>query len=715
MTKNESPSAAGAPESSGETGNKHNGKLAQHHADMLAASGITAGHAAKRGYMTCGPSQHSLLSGSVKIVKPGIRFPGLLIPLLRVDGSTWGYQYRPDEPRLRDGKPVKYETPYQQRNGLDVPPGVGPLLADPAIPLWITEGTKKADSGALQGLCIVALTGVWNWMCSSTAGGKMALPEWRDCALNGRRVIMAFDGDVARKPSVQKALHALANYLATKGARIEYLHLPDTDEKTGLDDYLAEHTVEELWRLVQPVQPVPKPEMPGDTGKPKPKPVSEPIDGAELLDDIHDFIQRFVVYPSDYNLVAHTLWIAHAWLMDCWDSTPRIAFLSPEPGSGKSRALEVTEPLVPRPVHAVNTTSAYLFRKVADPDGKPTILYDEIDTVFGPKAKENEDIRGMLNAGHRKGAVAGRCVVKGKVIETEELDAYCAVMIAGLDDLPDTIMSRSIVIRMKRRAPTEPVEPWRPRINAPEAEKLAGRLAQWAASVKEAATDLWPEMPEGVEDRHADRWEALLSIADLAGGHWPETSRVAAVTDVTDSKAATPSLGVLLLRDIKAVFDKHGADRVSTESLLTDLKGIEESPWAVIRRGEPLDARGLAQRLRKYDIKPDLQRTDDQVSRGYTRAQFADTWSRYLPDEPSHNRANDLDFRGSTCVNNENVGENVGVAAYGTVTSVTSATPQVNAQPADGYGRPPMCPGCGMFFITNGHHRDDCTASREVA
>jgi hypothetical protein len=356
-----------------------------------------------------------------------------------------------------------------------------------------------------------------------------------------------------------------------------------------------------------------------------------PTDGAELLDDIHDFIQRFVVYPSDYNLVAHTLWIVHAWLMGCWDSTPRIAFLSPEPGSGKSRALEVTEPLVPRPVHAVNTTSAYLFRKVADPDGKPTILYDEIDTVFGPKAKENEDIRGMLNAGHRKGAVAGRCVVKGKVIETEELDAYCAVMIAGLDDLPDTIMSRSIVIRMKRRAPTEPVEPWRPRINSPEAHALAARLAQWAASVKEAATDLWPQMPEGVEDRHADRWEALLSVADLAGGHWPETGRVAAVTDVTDSKAATPSVGVLLLRDIKTVFDKHGAARVSTESLLTDLKEIEESPWAVIRRGEPLDSRGLAQRLRKYDIKPDLQRTDDQVSRGYTRAQFTDAWTRYLP------------------------------------------------------------------------------------
>jgi uncharacterized protein DUF3854 len=149
----------------------------QHHLEMLAASGITAEHAERRGYMTCGPAQQSWLAHSARIVKPGIRFPGLLIPLLRADGSTWGYQYRPDEPRIRSGKPVKYETPFQQSNGLDVPPGIGALLADPSIPLWITEGTKKADCGVLQGLCIVALTGVWNWMHTNSAGGKVVIPE----------------------------------------------------------------------------------------------------------------------------------------------------------------------------------------------------------------------------------------------------------------------------------------------------------------------------------------------------------------------------------------------------------------------------------------------------------------------------------------------------------------------------------------------------------
>jgi len=117
------------------------------HLAMLACSSITPEHAATRGYQTI-TSENAATLADINIVRPGRRTPGLLVPQLRSDGSTWGYQYRPDDPRLRDGKPVKYETPWQQSNGLDVPPGVGELLGDPAVPLWITEGVKKADCAA---------------------------------------------------------------------------------------------------------------------------------------------------------------------------------------------------------------------------------------------------------------------------------------------------------------------------------------------------------------------------------------------------------------------------------------------------------------------------------------------------------------------------------------------------------------------------------------
>jgi hypothetical protein len=183
--------------------------------------------------------------------------------------------------------------------------------------------------------------------------------------------------------------------------------------------------------------------------------------------------------------------------------------------------------------------------------------------VFGLKARENEDIRGVINSGHRNGATAGRCVVRGKIIETEELPSYCAVAMAGLNDLPDTIMDRSVVVRMQRRAPTEPVEPWRPRVNIPQAAPLRDGLALWAAAVMSRPQEewQWPDMPDQITDRSADCWEALLAVADLAGGHWPETARVAGVALVAEFRDKEPSLGVMLLRDVKTIFtnrDCHG-------------------------------------------------------------------------------------------------------------------------------------------------------------
>ena len=350
-----------------------------------------------------------------------------------------------------------------------------------------------------------------------------------------------------------------------------------------------------------------------------------PTDGAELFDEIERYLGRFVAYPSEQAKVAHTLWIVHTHCMDEWDSTPRIAFLSPEPGSGKTRAMEITETLVPRPVEAVNTTPAYLFRKVSDPDGAPTILYDEIDTLFGPRAKDNEEIRGMLNAGHRRGAMAGRCIVHGKTVTTEELPAYCAVGLAGIGSVPDTILSRSVVIRMRRRTASERIEPYRRRLHSQTGYALRDRLAIWAEQF--SLDGSYPDMPAGVEDRDADVWEALLAVADDAGEKWPSRARVSAVTLVTLSKESTPSLGVRLLGDIREIFGD--ADQLATETILQRLNDLDEAPWNDLR-GKSLEPRRLANYLRPYGIKSKTIRISTSTAKGYTREDLSDAWERYL-------------------------------------------------------------------------------------
>jgi hypothetical protein len=363
------------------------------------------------------------------------------------------------------------------------------------------------------------------------------------------------------------------------------------------------------------------------------------IDGAALLHEVEAFHRRFNVFPHEAAYVAVALWDAHAHLLDCFDSTPRLAFLSPEPGSGKSRALEVVETLVPQPMTAVNASAAALFRSVSNPNGRPTILFDEIDTIFGPKAGDNEELRGFLNAGHRRTGVTYRCIGDGGNQTVQAFPSYCAVAVAGLGALPDTIMTRSVVIRMRRRARNERVEAFRARLHEAEGHKLRDRLAQWTEQARDSVMGAWPEMPEGVTDRPADVWEPLLAIADAVGGDWPRRAREACVTLVTASKANDKgSLGVRLLTDLRDHV-MAGIDRLPTVAILDRLNALDDAPWADLH-GKPLDNRRLSKMLAEYmtaDNEPIASRNikaAGSVLKGYYAADLWDAWARYCPPPP---------------------------------------------------------------------------------
>jgi 5S rRNA maturation endonuclease (ribonuclease M5) len=498
--------------------------------------------------------------------------------------------------------------------------------------VWICEGEK--DVHALEAAGVVAT-------CNPGGAGKWQ-PQHTAYFRGGLRVVIVADKD---EPGRKHAATVAAALREHSGKYIDVEVVEAAEGKDAADHLAAGYGLADFVpaQLSLPDKSATSATNAASAGQrvADSKPVALATakwdgDLAELLAEVHQFLGRFVAYPTTHARVAHALWIAHTHAMDAWDSTPRIAFLSPEPGSGKTRALEVSELLVPRPVEAVNTTPAYLFRKVSDPAGPPTILYDEIDTLFGPKAKDNEEVRGMLNAGHRRGAMAGRCVVRGKVVETEELPAYCAVALAGLGNLPDTLMTRAVVVKMKRRAPGEQIEPFRRRVHMEAGHAIRDKLALWATSATASGIgEKWPEMPAGIADRDADVWECLLMIADAAGGEWPAKARVAAVALVADSKGGGGvSLGIRLLSDIRLVWDGTGA--MHTEAILDLLNKLDEAPWGELK-GKPLDPRRLSRFLSDYDIKPGDVRADvdkvEKVRKGYKRCDLHDAWQRYLPPD----------------------------------------------------------------------------------
>jgi hypothetical protein len=219
------------------------------------------------------------------------------------------------------------------------------------------------------------------------------------------------------------------------------------------------------------------------------------------------------------------------------------------------------------------------------------------------------------------------CALKGKAIETEEIPAYCAVALAGLGNLPDTLLSRAVVIRMRRRNASECIEPFRRRVHEKAGHALREKIAFWASSVQ-GKINAWPQMPAGVTDRDADVWEALLAVADAAGGNWPERARAAAVMLVALAKKSSPSLGIRLLADLRNVF--QDADALHTATILTRLCGLAEAPWGDFK-GKPLSDRGLSNLLRQYEVESKDVRLGNDVRKGYRREDLHDAWVRYLP------------------------------------------------------------------------------------
>jgi hypothetical protein len=151
---------------------------------------------------------------------------------------------------------------------------------------------------------------------------------------------------------------------------------------------------------------------------------------------------------------------------------------------------------------------------------QPSILLDEADSVFGSKktAENHEDLRAALNAGYRQGASVYRMVGLGSKMEEKEFKIFSPVALAGIGDLPDTVMSRSVLIEMRRRRPDEIVDQFRQREARERAQPIRDALAFWALDATDQLKTARPEMPEGVTDRAADVWEPLLALADMAGG-----------------------------------------------------------------------------------------------------------------------------------------------------------------------------------------------------
>lgn len=347
--------------------------------------------------------------------------------------------------------------------------------------------------------------------------------------------------------------------------------------------------------------------------------------GAALLDQLRAALTRYVILPSPEAADAVTLWIAATHAQPAWAHAPRLVIRGPEKRCGKSRLLDIVEATCHAPFITVNSSSAAVYRSITE--DPPTMLVDEADTIFGPKADGNEDLRGLLNAGHQRNRPAKR--YDAATNRVESIPTFAMAALAGIGAMPDTIEDRAVVIRMRRRAPGETAAPYRHRRDRTPLRDLAAALNQWLRADLDTLEQAEPAMP--VEDRAADTWEPLVIVADYAGDDWPERARAAAValTAEADDNGQT-SARVRLLAACRTAFGTDTA--LPTAVLLERLKADPEGEWN--EHGPAgLTAMKLGTMLREYDIRSTTIRFPPPVgqAKGYQRADFLDGWARYCP------------------------------------------------------------------------------------
>jgi len=382
---------------------------------------------------------------------------------------------------------------------------------------------------------------------------------------------------------------------------------------------------------------------------PNVEPWESPVNGADVLNEVAATFFRYLALPPGAADVL-ALWTAHTHCFEAFIHTPRLNPCSPEKQCGKTTVEDVLATMVARPLRTENVTPAVLFRLVEQ--YKPTLLLDEVDTYLN----DNEELHGLLNAGHRRGGKAYRC--EGENNTVRGFSVFAPAALAGIGALPGTLHDRSIVIKLVRAKPGEIAARFDSRHVKSEKE-LCRKLARWTADNLDTLKSCVSQLPETAFNRLADNWRPLFAIAEVAGGDWPQRARAAFMALTATADLDAQGVGTLLLSDIASIFAAEAADRIASADLAEALAAIEGRPWAEWgKHRKPISPNQLANQLRRFGLHSDTIRIGNQTPRGYKLADFQEPFDRYLP-KPSVPECNSATSLGNCLVSEPQQPESV--------------------------------------------------------
>lgn len=348
-------------------------------------------------------------------------------------------------------------------------------------------------------------------------------------------------------------------------------------------------------------------------------PWEKPVSMKTVAEEMAQLIKRHCVL-TDEEVDAIVLWLISSYLINSFRIFPKLSLISPEKRCGKTTTMEVIMSMSKDGVLASNLSASAIYRITNQ--HQVTLLIDEADTFI---KGGDPQLVGLINSSHSKdGSTVIRC--EGDTHEARAFSTWMAMALASIGDLPPTIMDRSIVVKLRRKKPAECVERI-PGNLLEQCRPIRQKILRWCLDTKELVEANPVEPPPIGNDRAADNWLPLFSVAHQIGGNWGFRCESAyrALTQVPDKELPTQ-----LLSDIRDVLNGYPKTSIRSQELVERLWADPDKPWSSPIDGKRLTATQMARWLSPYDIKPQTLRFQGGTGRGYKKDLFLDAFERYL-------------------------------------------------------------------------------------
>jgi len=347
----------------------------------------------------------------------------------------------------------------------------------------------------------------------------------------------------------------------------------------------------------------------------------------DALTATHFMVERYLdVKP--HEAIGIALWILHTHVLPQIHHTPRLAMTSPIPGCGKTAVLKLGALLAHAGRRLGHPTAAALNSMIEENPDDLTLLLDEADTMGLRGTGDAAKLRAFLNDGWERGGGTARQIRGG----SHTFLSFVPVAIAAIGGavLPPALLSRALVIRMKKSDKTLPRVPF---LYEPHGDFdwVHIKIKAWAADAAFNVDDV--ALPSGAAiNRAADNWRTLLAIADTFGPEWGERARGAA-HEFARREVFGVNPNVDLLTDMRTIFERDRLQHIKSDTLVHALLDLDEC-WGYPPR---ITKARIAALLATFEIKSVSVRVkgDPKTGKGYRRGDLEDAWRRYCPPAPT--------------------------------------------------------------------------------